>query len=249
MNRPRLALVVLLVLVLGAIGFFAVRARRETARRPSSAAGAQSRDTLKAEELARALRDGNWETRFGAVRATPRQSAIPAAQRADLLLDLLTREIAAPASGEPPVGSYLEPTQLLRLHAAQALGELGSGAQPSMRARLQKAAGEEREWILLGLGYAADSAVAPQLRQTLSSSRSGVVRMTSAHVLGKLRDSAAAPQLEAALGDRFSARVAHNDVGEAGEPVRYPVRDRAASALRKLGYRVDYRGSLPVLVR
>jgi len=66
--------------------------------------------------------------------------------------------------------------------------------------------------------------------------------MTAAHVLGKLKERAAVPELEAALSDPFTARVLHNDVGGPADQTLYPVRSRAASALRALGIAVEKRG-------
>jgi HEAT repeat protein len=242
-RKPLLLSAVLAVaLIVGAVWLMQGRGRTSQVDPAAASAEFRSRDTLDLAVLARQLKANDWETRFAAVRTLSFRSDIPVSPRADLLLETLHRELAQPTSAPPPEGSYLTATQLLRLHTAHALGRLGGAAHPAMRARLSRTTGEEHEWILLGLGYAGDVGTSPEIRQVLRSSSSGPVRMTAAHVLGKLKERAAVPELEAALSDPFTARVLHNDVGGPADQTLYPVRSRAASALRSLGIPVEKRG-------
>jgi hypothetical protein len=210
--------------------------------RPTPARGTDSRGKPAARDPQRALRDSSWESRLVAAKALAKRANVPVPRRAELLLAALRREVSAPTTAPPAGGSYLSASSLSKLHLAQTLGALGAEATPVLRQGAAASGGEAREWTLIALGYAGAREAAPPLRQLLATSPRGEVRMSAAHVLGKLRDRDAIPALRAALADPFTATVARDDVRGAPSRRLYPVRARAASALRTLGVAVERRG-------
>jgi len=188
------------------------------------------------------VRDTNWMTRLTATDAVMADKSLPEQRRAELVLDALTQEVSAPASGRPLAGSYLPLTGLFRLRYVHLLEELGAAAADPARASMQRESGTRREWATLALGAAGSRDAVSPLRQLLRSSSQPDVRMGAAYFLGRLGDRSAIPDLKAALADPATARVLSDDTGEGGH-VLFPVREQAAGALMALGLKVERTGN------
>jgi HEAT repeat protein len=214
---------------------------------PPSGASSRARRTRttppvpKPSALPALVGDTNWRVRLRAATLLAERPEIPAPRRAELLLEALGHEVAAPASGPPLAGSYLPLSGVIRLHYVHLIEDLGSaGARPA-RAAAENASGERREWASIAFGASGDSSAAAALRELLRTSRHADVRMSAAYFLGRLGDHAAAGDLKAALTDPATAQV-RSDVSGIPDHTLYPVREQAAGALQDLGFEVQRRG-------
>lgn len=187
------------------------------------------------------LRDSSWQVRLAAANALRELVTLSPARRATLILETLDREAAAPASGPPRVGSYVPLTSSLRLQYLGLLEEIGPKAADAVRKAEAPTSPEGREWRALALGAVEVREVTPRLRELVINSRDPAVRMTAALYLGWLKDSAAIPALRQALNDPAKARSVSDKPGPPKAPF-YPVRVKAARALRELGFKVERQG-------
>jgi HEAT repeat protein len=191
------------------------------------------------------LRDTSWQTRLLAANSLPGIDALPVSRRAGLLSEALDREVAAPASGPPFMGSYFPLTSTLRINYLRLLENLGAPAVDGVRAAGNPSTPAGREWRTLALAATGSRQTAPDLRGLLSSS-DPAVRMTAARYLGYLKDASAIPALKLALTDPFS--VAPTSEFPAAPPRRFhPVRQHAARALRVLGVKLKRQGDSYIL--
>lgn len=196
-----------------------------SAAAPSTAAG-----------VGEALQDKDPRRRFEAARSLPGREDIPASRRAGLLFEALEQEVSEPTPG-PPIyrKSYLPASDFLKLHYTRSLGELGPDAVDTLKKTAEEGSGEVRERAVLALGYAGEREVIPRLRELLRLSEHWQVRNSAAYLLGELQAEEAVPELKQALQDNYTlTREVYGDLREF-----YPVRQKAAGALKKLGFGIE----------
>jgi HEAT repeat protein len=125
-------------------------------------------------------------------------------------------------------------SEYLQQQAVIALGEVGD---PTLLTdeikRTKDGALKDRLTTALCMASKGKSAT-PETLQLLKTSKEGVVRALAARALGQAQYKPAIPALTAALRDGYKRPV----TGKAGDPGRYDVREDAATALRKLGFKV-----------
>lgn len=188
-----------------------------------------------AEEIEEALQDKDPGRRLVAARSLPAREDIPAAERTEILLAVLGKEIAEPTAGPAPYGTYVSTTDWLRYHYTRTLGELG----PESIEILQQAAvgdnREARERAILSLAYARQQEIVPDLRELLRTSSNGEVRSDAAYLLGRLRAREAIPELKKALEDSYKVIMENRERSFE----LYPVREQALGALEELGLTVE----------
>lgn len=259
MTRRTVLLVTGVVLLIGAGAFLLLRPAPEAERaggviaalqRPTPPAAAAPPRVRRSRippppdvsALQVMVRSTDWRVRRRAAGSLAERRDLPPERRAELLLDVLEQEVATPAKGPPPAGSYLPLTGVMRLHYVHLVGDLGGPATGPARAAVRDASGERREWTTIALGATGAKEAVPGLRELLRGSRHTDVRMSAAYFLGELHDRSAVDDLKAALRDPGTARVV-SDVSGAPDRALYPVREQAARALRTLGVSVERRGS------
>jgi HEAT repeats len=248
-NRKRLVLafVVLTLIAAAAVYLLLFRTGPEIAspdaQTPAPAARApRTKGPPSEAEISRMLRDTLWQRRSAAAWGLTDRNDIPVPRRAQLLLDVLQREVASPTRAPAMAGSWEPLTGFLRIHYLHALETLGSNARDPVSKAYKASSGELREWYALALGATLNPDGAPPLRELLARSQDPDVRMTAARYLGWLRDRGAESVLRAALSDTATAEIV-TDVP--GRPPRnfFPVREQAAAALEEMGFKVTRQGS------
>lgn len=212
--------------------------RADTLARSPAGQMKSLRDTAA---IPRLLRDSSWEVRLAAANALRDLTTLSPVRRAALLVETLDREAATPAAGPVQVGSYVPLTTSLRLQYLGLLEEIGSAGAEGVRNAVTPTSAQGRDWRVLALGAVEAGEAAPHLRELLINSSDPAVRMTAAHHLGWLKDSAAIPALQRALTDNFTASSVSDRPGRP-KATFYPVRVKAARALRELGLKVERQG-------
>jgi len=159
-------------------------------------------------------------------------------QRLQGLMEYLKKEMADPSypgfgpGGGPIDNGYIQ---------LQMIGVLGHtvDAKDIAAARDKATNPALRQRLTLALGQAGDRRVAQELAKILLHHPRGFMREAAARGLYEIKDSASKGALRAALTDRYSG-IAVSDVGPGPHIIKlYPVRQRAAAALRALGEKVD----------
>ena len=142
----------------------------------------------------------------------------------------LVGELAAPSEGSSE--SWFTFSESLARAYTTGLGSPGADAIPDLRRLLDNTDGPARAWVVLALGYAGDESAAPDLAELLDSSPA--VQVQAIDLLGQFGYTEVIPELRALLDDPLSVENPHLPDADP----RYPVRDEAAAALRKLGLTV-----------
>jgi HEAT repeat protein len=246
--RRIVVLLALAAVLIGGLLWYRNRARPASDQAASEPARPRPDPTQRAitpDQIPAMLRDTSWQTRLRAANALPSMDALPLDRRVGLLAEALDREVTAPASGPPFMGSYLLLTSTLRINYLRLLENLGAPASGPVRAAGKPSTPAGREWRTLALAATGSRESIPDLRGLLSSS-DPAVRMTAARYLGFLKDQDAIQALKQALADPFTASTAGHGQAEARGRF-YPVRQQAARALRVLGVSLKRQGDSYVL--
>lgn len=178
-----------------------------------------------------ALDDPDPLVRYQATYEMVGDDEVPTPELVEMLGDALAAELATPSQGDS--GSWFTFSETLARGYATGMASRGAESVPEIRKRLQGTAGPARDWYLLALGYAGDESVAPDLISLLDSS-SAAVQVQAIDLVGGFGYEGAVPVLRDLLGHPLCVENPHLP----GSDCRYPVRDEAAAALRKLGYTV-----------
>ncbi len=201
-----------------------------------STAPAEGRGGTPLESLRSALTSENPRERWHALSAVTGAAELSLEQRAELLMGAMGQEIREPDPA-PPIfeGAYLPAHDFLMLWQTRTLGDLAKEDRALVSSLAEGASGEEKERLILAMGYAGNQSYIPQIRQLLAESTHWQVRNSAAFVLGEMKAREAAPELISALQDDHVIRLE-----EKGQEVTfYPVRQKAQGALRKLGYTIE----------
>jgi len=159
--------------------------------------------------------------------------ALPVEARTATLLDYLQEELKHPSKPKMGYGGIID-TEWIQRQMVRVLGRVGDPAliADEMK-RTQDSALKDRLTIALCLASKGKSA-APETLQILKSSKEGHVRALAALALGQVQYKPAIPALMAALRDGYKRPI----TGGTQDTGRYEVREDAATALRKLGFKV-----------
>ena len=188
---------------------------------------AEAREALGHEDRNRRL-DSAWKL--------GQRDDIPGPAKAELLLEAIENEIRQPTPG-PADGSYLDASEMARYVYTLALGRVATQVPDAVREVASGGRSELRDRAVLALGYAGHREVIPELREILRTSAIGDIRAEAARLMGDLEAREAIPDLREALLDPHQVVVESMMGG--GSTELFPVRNSAAKALRKLGFRVE----------
>lgn len=191
-------------------------------------------------------------------RLIAKDKTIPAKNQVNALTTVLREELENPCPNPGPIyGAYGPPTIYIRKQYVFALVNVGNEALPYLRQHLeqlklavqnlspslsnqQSVATAEIQHCLISLGLLGDKEVFPEVLKLLEID-DGYVRQMAAGALANLKNKAAIRALKRALTDDFH----HHDhscmvVGSSNPDfyLVYPVRQAAAFALKKFGFKI-----------
>lgn len=155
----------------------------------------------------------------------------------EVLADALDAEAANPTPGDDP--SWFSATQVLMQAYATGL-PVDEYTLEMARERMRNAPEAARPWYLVAIGYAwldgmvDDPAVEGEIVDALAGDPDPAVAMHLMNLVGELGLIEATDTLTAYLDDPLA--YSPDDLPDA--PPRYPLRDAAAGALRRLGHTV-----------
>lgn len=133
--------------------------------------------------------------------------------------------------------TYLTPKGHVKDVLTRALVRLGEDALPHLRDAMEDASPAVKESLVIARGMLGDDGVAQALRELLAGSSSEATRKGAAEALGRLGDRESIPLLIEALEDPFVG----TEQGCHHVEVVFPVRARAAEALRSMGVELERR--------
>lgn len=127
----------------------------------------------------------------------------------------------------------------------------GKSAATELRDTVSFASSPTKDIVTVILGLQGDSTVKQDLRSIIKSGESHTVREIAVHALSGCKDPADIPLFKQALSDTFWVTTYKDYILEDGRDHEtfYPVRDKAAEALRSFGFTVthDFSGNYTIL--
>jgi len=194
------------------------------------------------------LKFGNWIKKGESAEKIAEMTGIPIEERLQLLFEVLEEECRVKTSDKKPEGSYKTISVYLKDQYTYAIAVAGIEDPTLILRHLDKAEGEFKNRLTLSLGLLKikDNAITSGIIQLAKSSQDGYIRTMAIRVLSEWKDKKLIPIFNEGLNDNFKIKIKTDLIntntvkGKDGYYYKeyYPVRNEAATALKKLGINV-----------
>lgn len=185
---------------------------------------------------------GNYDERIIAAQKLGSGQFSDTLSAINSLIEALAKEIRQPLSLSREHYSGFTFSEELKEQYCLSIESLMKNRRQLIIAALDSSAGELHDRLVLILAISGDDEMRLQARRIYEESQSGYLRYRAVLALEKYSDSLDVPIFEKALKDTFWV-AEFIDPGNGGPiNLRYPTRVEAASALTKLGFKIEWRG-------
>lgn len=160
---------------------------------------------------------------------------------AEILVQGIILELEHPSTLNSHPNSYLTDSERLIGMMVYSLADLGSPVNELLRSYVNSLSGYTVDWIIVVLGLQEDELAHRDLDRIMLNNDDPNLRSMAARALYENADSTDIPYLLEALKDEYYVSLPRNEenLPENELTIWYPVREDAASVLRKLGYSVS----------
>ena len=199
-------------------------------------------DDQQLDSLISLLNSGNWQSRMMAAREIGSIPIDDTSRAMGILIRAIESEFENPVSLDVSlIGSDMSDSELLRREYTSTLIKISPFPSAFLRAFVDTAKGEMRDWVLTALAIQGDKSVHDDVRIIASTSPSPWIRLRAFEGLRAYRDSSDVDLFEKALSDTFRTEALTDiylEDGSRGVNPAYPIRSQAMMALRDLGFEV-----------
>jgi hypothetical protein len=208
----------------------------------------KSREFNSIDELETMIKSPSWEDRLFAAQNFFSIPQIDTMKATEILVDGIVLEAAQPSSLEFPPRSYLNNSERIIRKLIFNLVDLGPSIFDTLDSYVDDLSGESRAWILIVFGLLKDPSAHQEIREILLKHPNPNLRSMAGRALYEYADTADIAALKEALTDDYNLTISSctSVSGDLYEIV-YPVRQEAASALRRMGYYVVFEGAKTTL--
>jgi len=204
----------------------------------------ESREINTMSDLEMMMKSSSWEDRMFAAQNLLFMSQIDTMKAVEILVDAIVLESAQSSSLEFPPRSYLNNSERILRKLIFDLVDLGPSIIDDLYIYADNLSGEPRAWVLIALGLQEEPSVHIEIRKILLENPDPNLRSMAARALYEYADTLDIPSLKEALTDDYKLTI-NSCTPTSGDlyEVVYPVRQEAASTLRKMGFYVLLEGA------
>lgn len=210
-------------------------------------------DEAIVKSLARKLEDKRWYIRTDTARALSKAKGIATATKVSLILDAMKEICEKPMAIEEIKGEGMSMplTEHIKSLYRSAILNMGDSAILPLKEKIGKEKNEFGKNLIVTIGLLGEQSVYHDLMDIATNDENVWLRASAIGGLGAIRDKEAIPFLKKALSDNSKVAIktdvitpnTYKDENGYFYYDCYPVRQEAASALRKLGVKVKKEGN------
>jgi HEAT repeat protein len=200
------------------------------------------REITSLDDLERLITSTSYDDRYFAavnIRSIP---DLDVKRAAGILVEGIILETDQPSTLDFHPRSYITDSERLIRMMIFSLADLGPSINELLHSYSKSLSGDVADWMIVALGHQKDESVHGDLGKIMLSNHDPNLRSMAARALYEFADSTDIPLLTEALKDDYYVALPKNkeNLPEDELTIWYPVREDAASALRRLGYFVRF---------